>query len=75
MADALGAEDSAVRLQAALAVGSHPDPGFLEALVERCAVEPDFFVRGMPAWRLTRLPPEVALPRIRLHRLPGRHRA
>ncbi|MFE1442004.1 HEAT repeat domain-containing protein [Streptomyces sp. NPDC058739] len=65
MADALSAEDSSVRLQAALAVGSHPDPGFLDALLERCAVEPDFFVRDMLSWALTRLPPEVALPRIR----------
>jgi hypothetical protein len=34
-------------------------------LVERCAVEPDFFVRDMPSWVLTRLPPEITLPRIR----------
>lgn len=63
--DALGAEDSSVRLQAALAVGSNPDPGFLEALVERCSVEPDFFVRDMLSWALTRLPPQLTLPRIR----------
>ncbi|MFJ9736558.1 HEAT repeat domain-containing protein [Streptomyces sp. NPDC101166] len=38
---------------------------FLETLVERCAVEPDFFVRDMLSWALTRLPPEITLPRIR----------
>ncbi|MFJ4539347.1 HEAT repeat domain-containing protein [Streptomyces tibetensis] len=65
MTNALGAEDSSIRLQAALAVGSNPDPVFLETLVERCAVEPDFFVRDMLSWALTRLPPEVTLPRIR----------
>ncbi|MET9812953.1 HEAT repeat domain-containing protein [Streptomyces sp. NPDC006355] len=65
LADALRAEDSSVRLQAALAAGSGPDPGFLEALVERCAVEPDFFVRDMLSWALTRLPSEITLPRIR----------
>ncbi|MEU8959037.1 HEAT repeat domain-containing protein [Streptomyces sp. NPDC048518] len=65
MINALGAGDSSVRLQAALAVGSRPDPVFLEALVERCAVEPDFFVRDMLSWALTRLPSESALPRIR----------
>jgi HEAT repeat protein len=65
MADALGAKDSSVRLQAALAVGSNPDPGFLETLVERCAVEPDFFVRDMLSWALTRLSPEITLPRVR----------
>ncbi|MET7303744.1 HEAT repeat domain-containing protein [Embleya sp. NPDC005575] len=65
VADALGAEDSSVRLQAALAVGSNPDPGLLETLVERCAVEPDFFVRDMLSWALTRLSPEITLPRLR----------
>ncbi|MFI1761412.1 HEAT repeat domain-containing protein [Streptomyces sp. NPDC020800] len=63
--NALGAEDSSVRLQAALAAGSNPDPVFLETLVERCAVEPDFFVRDMLSWALTRLSPEITLPRIR----------
>ncbi|MFF8032142.1 HEAT repeat domain-containing protein [Streptomyces sp. NPDC016626] len=65
MAGALCAEDSSVRLQAALAVGSHPAPGLLEILVERCALEPDFFVRDMLSWALTRLPPGITLPRMR----------
>ncbi|WP_251096923.1 HEAT repeat domain-containing protein [Streptomyces sp. Caat 7-52] len=65
MAHALSAEDASVRLHAALAVGSDPDPGFLETLVERCAVEPDFFVRDMLSWALTRLSPEITLPRLR----------
>ncbi|WP_262387224.1 HEAT repeat domain-containing protein [Streptomyces sp. TRM49041] len=65
MANALRAKDSSVRLQAALAVGSNPDPGFLETLVERCAVEPEFFVRDMLSWALTRLSSEITLPRIR----------
>ncbi|PJE97302.1 hypothetical protein CUT44_13045 [Streptomyces carminius] len=63
--NALSAEDSSVRLQAALAAGSSADPAFLETLVERCAVEPDFFVRDMLSWALTRLPPQITLPRIR----------
>ncbi|MEU1848098.1 HEAT repeat domain-containing protein [Streptomyces sp. NPDC019990] len=65
MRNALGAEDSSVRLQAALAAGSSPDPAVLEMLVERCAVEPDFFVRDMLSWALTRLPTEITLPRLR----------
>lgn len=65
VADALSAGDSSVRLQAALTAGSNADPAFLETLVERCAVEPDFFVRDMLSWALTRLSPEIALPRIR----------
>ncbi|OEU94858.1 HEAT repeat domain-containing protein [Streptomyces oceani] len=65
MTNALSAEDSSARLQAALAVGSSPDPDLLDALVERCAVEPDFFVRDMLSWALTRLPSETVLPRLR----------
>jgi HEAT repeat protein len=65
VADALSARDTSVRLQAALAAGSNPDPSLLEPLVERCAVEPDFFVRDMLSWALTRLPAETTLPRIR----------
>jgi len=75
MARALGAEDPSVRLQAALAVGSNPDPGLLEALVERCALEPDFFVRDMLSWALTRLPPESTLPRLRRELASERARA
>lgn len=65
MVNALRAEDSSVRLQAALTAGSMADPALLEALVERCAVEPDFFVRDMLSWALTRLSPQITLPRIR----------
>ncbi|MEU6809333.1 HEAT repeat domain-containing protein [Streptomyces sp. NPDC046831] len=64
MAGALSAADASVRLQAALAIGSDPHLHFLETLVERCAVEPDFFVRDMLSWALTRLPPEVTVPRM-----------
>ncbi|GGQ82291.1 hypothetical protein GCM10010166_60510 [Couchioplanes caeruleus subsp. azureus] len=62
---ALRAGASSTRLQAALAVGTHPDPGIVDVLVERCAVEPDFFVRDMLTWALTRLPQDVTLPRLR----------
>ncbi|WP_425570892.1 HEAT repeat domain-containing protein [Rugosimonospora acidiphila] len=62
---ALGAKSSSTRLQAALAAGTHPDPGLLDALVARCAIEPDFFVRDMLTWALTRFPPEVTVPRLR----------
>ncbi|WP_305095073.1 HEAT repeat domain-containing protein [Prescottella sp. R16] len=54
--DALGANDPSIRLRAALAVGTDPDPALLDALVGRCAVEPDFYVRDMLTWALTRLP-------------------
>lgn len=63
--DALGAERSTTRLQAALAIGTHRDPGLVDALVTRCGVESNFFVRDMLTWALTRFPPEVTVPRLR----------
>ncbi|MFF3614884.1 HEAT repeat domain-containing protein [Streptomyces sp. NPDC002580] len=53
---------SSVRLRAALAAGTTPEPRFVEALVERCAIEPEFFVRDMLTWALTRHPVSVTLP-------------
>jgi HEAT repeat protein len=63
--DALDAESSSTRLQAVLAVGTRSDPGLVDALVARCAVEPDFFVRDMLTWALIRLPAEITVPRLR----------
>ncbi|GAA4545864.1 HEAT repeat domain-containing protein [Amycolatopsis samaneae] len=63
--DALGSGNSSTRLQAALAAGTRADPGFAEELVARCAIEPDFFVRDMLTWALTRLPAAVTVPRLR----------
>ncbi|MEF3117872.1 HEAT repeat domain-containing protein [Streptomyces chrestomyceticus] len=61
-----GLEDdrSSVRLRAALAVGATPDPGYVDQLIERCAVEPEFFVRDMLTWALTRHPVSMTLPRL-----------
>ncbi|WP_072751091.1 HEAT repeat domain-containing protein [Rhodococcus maanshanensis] len=60
--DALAAADPSVRLQAALAAGTTPDPRLADTLVARCAVEPDFFVRDMLTWALCRLPAEITVP-------------
>ncbi|GID32005.1 HEAT repeat domain-containing protein [Paractinoplanes brasiliensis] len=62
--NALAARESSVRLQAALAAGTRADPALLEPLVARCAVEPDFFVRDMLTWALTRLPAQLTVPRL-----------
>ncbi|WP_409466304.1 HEAT repeat domain-containing protein [Amycolatopsis sp. GA6-003] len=63
--EALGAGNSSTRLQAALTVGTHPDdPRLVETLVARCAIEPDFFVRDMLTWALTRFPAEDTVPRL-----------
>ncbi|MEV0560959.1 HEAT repeat domain-containing protein [Dactylosporangium sp. NPDC050588] len=61
---ALEHRSSSVRLKAALAVGTAPDPSLVDTLVTRCAVEPDFFVRDMLTWALTRHPAAATVPRL-----------
>ncbi|MFI6452506.1 HEAT repeat domain-containing protein [Streptosporangium amethystogenes] len=59
-----GLEDSrsSVRLRATLAVGMTPDPRFIDKLIERCAIEPDFYVRDMLTWALTRHSASMTVP-------------
>ncbi len=68
---ALGGPRASERLAAALGAGSIQEPGLVEVLVGRCAVEPDFFVRDMLTWALVqhdrdavvdRLLPELTSP-------------
>ncbi|MFB7496707.1 HEAT repeat domain-containing protein [Streptomyces sp. NPDC056161] len=61
-----GLEDSrsSARLRAALAIGTAPDPCFVDKLIERCAIEPEFFVRDMLTWALTRHPVSLTLPEL-----------
>lgn len=61
---ALEHPESSMRLRAALAAGTEPDPSVLDQLVQRCAIEPDFFVRDMLTWALTRHSPAVTLPKL-----------
>lgn len=49
---ALGDPAPSVRLNAALAAGSTPTPEYIVPLIDRCALEPDFFVRDMLTWAL-----------------------
>ena len=56
--------NSSVRMQAAMAAGTGKDPAAVDLLVERCGVEPDFFVRDMLTWALTRLPADLTVPRL-----------
>ncbi|MCT9142367.1 HEAT repeat domain-containing protein [Streptomyces violarus] len=56
--------DSSVRLQAALAAGTTPDPRFVDKLIERCAIEPEFYVRDMLTWALTRHSSSMTVPRL-----------
>ncbi|MFJ7237478.1 HEAT repeat domain-containing protein [Streptomyces olivaceus] len=61
---ALEYDDPSVRLAAALAVGTEPDPRYVDRLIERCATEPEFSVRDMLTWALTRHPVDLTLPRL-----------
>lgn len=61
---ALEYDDPSVRLAAALAVGTEPDPRYVDRLIERCATEPEFPVRDMLTWALTRHPVDLILPRL-----------
>ena len=61
---ALEYDDASVRLSAALAVGTDPDPRHVDKLIERCASEPEFSVREMLTWALTRHSVELTLPRL-----------
>lgn len=54
--------DASVRLAAALRAGTAPDPRAVALLVARCSVEPDFFVRDMLTWALTRHDAALTLP-------------
>lgn len=50
----LESPDQSVRLKAALAAGTYPKIEYIDVLVERCADEPDFFVRDTLTWALMR---------------------
>ncbi|MCP2635622.1 HEAT repeat domain-containing protein [Microbacterium sp. HD4P20] len=54
LSNALRAGDASARLQAALTAGIHADDASLPILISRCAVEPDFYVRDMLTWAITR---------------------
>jgi HEAT repeat protein len=55
---------SSVRLEAALVVGTAPDPRFVDKLIERCAIELDFYVRDMLTWALTRHSSSMTVPKL-----------
>ena len=63
--DALTQSDSSFRLKAVLAAGTHPDDAALDVLVAQCSHEPDFYVRDMLTWAITRLPRDITIPAVR----------
>ncbi|MER7468332.1 HEAT repeat domain-containing protein [Streptomyces sp. NPDC097981] len=60
----LESSSSSVRLRAALAVGTAADSRSVDTLIKRCAVEPDFHVRDMLTWALTRHSSSVTVPKL-----------
>ncbi|GAB2705987.1 HEAT repeat protein [Microbacterium marinum] len=66
---ALDAPDSSARVQAAMTAGTHPHPTYVPVLVAQCRFEPDFLVREMLTWALTRhdheLVTDLLLPELR----------
>lgn len=61
---ALESSEVSVRLAAALHAGSRPLPEYVGVLVDRCRVEPDFFVRDMLTWALIRNDPALVVGRL-----------
>lgn len=61
---ALERADASERLRAAMDAGTRPNHAFIDVLVARCAVEPDFFVRDMLTWALTRHDPSAVVAAI-----------
>ena len=60
----LESDSSSMRLRAAMAAGTSPDPQFVDKLVERCGIEPEFPVREILTWALIRHPSAVTVPKL-----------
>jgi len=61
---ALQAESATARMNTAMAAGLRPHDAYIDVLVERCAVEPDFFVRDMLTWALIQHDHTLTLARV-----------
>jgi HEAT repeat protein len=54
LVELLNSPNQSVRLKAALATGTYPNPDQIEILISQCASESDFFVRDTLSWALMR---------------------
>jgi HEAT repeat protein len=54
LVELLKSPNQSVRLKAALAAGTYPNPDQIEILISQCASESDFFVRDTLSWALMR---------------------
>ncbi len=53
-----------VRMKAAMAAGTRPNPAFVDELIDRCGIEPNFFVRDTLTWALLMHPASLTVPRL-----------
>jgi HEAT repeat protein len=60
----LASDHKTVRLKATLVIGSNLEPGMVDTLIARCAIEPDFYVRDMLTWALTRYSADITVPKL-----------
>jgi len=61
---ALASSSPSTRLNAALTIGTQPEQGLVDALIARCAIEPDFYVRDMLTWALIHFPAAITVPKL-----------
>ena len=62
----LNSPNQSVRLKAALAAGTYPNPDQIEVLILQCAKESDFFVRDTLSWALMRHDQNSVVDRLKI---------
>ena len=62
----LNSPNQSVRLKAALAAGTYPNPHQIEILISQCANESDFFVRDTLSWALMRHDQKFVVGRLKI---------
>jgi HEAT repeat protein len=62
----LKSPNQSVRLKAALAAGTYPNPDQIEILISQCASESDFFVRDTLSWALMRHDQKSVIEQLKL---------
>jgi HEAT repeat protein len=62
----LNSPDQSVRLKAALAAGTYPNPDQIKILILQCASESDFFVRDTLSWALMRHDQKVVVEHLKI---------
>jgi HEAT repeat protein len=66
LVELLNSPNQSVRLKAALAAGTYPNPDQIEILISQCASESDFFVRDTLSWALMRHDQKSVIEQLKL---------